>query len=136
MQSRSTDGDSRLPNEHFDATVLERFEALPGAEFLWVDHAGKTSCKTFRNEPSRDAAPRWMRLLLGLAERMADELELGRPRILVSVHEQALLVVGRGSSARIGLVSDDIGAAGMAMITTRQWLDSLEDETGGSADAG
>lgn len=105
------------------STALARLTSLPTAEFVWAELGGTTISQMSDEATVESGSRDWMKLQLAFAEQMARKLALGRPQILLSVHDERLLVVGATASVRVGLVLRDTGSAGMAMVTVRRWLD-------------
>lgn len=98
---------------------------LPGIELAWTSPSAHHSERCFRPEsaPHRPAAASWIRLQMSLAQRMAQELDLGEPRVMVTVHDERLLVMGLAQDAQVALVLQDPASAGMAMVRVRQWIE-------------
>lgn len=99
---------------------------LPGVEFAWsrVARTGAERLVVAPEAPPREGAGAWARLHMQLAMRMAEELELGSPKVTVTVHDQRLLVLGRAQGADVALVLSDPGSAGIALLRVRQWIES------------
>ncbi len=57
---------------------------------------------------------------MSLAKRMAQDLDLGQPRVMVTVHDQRLLVLGMAANTHVALVLRDPASAGMAMVRVRE----------------
>lgn len=63
---------------------------------------------------------------MGLAARMADELELGEAKVMVTVHDQRLLVLGVSEGCQLVLVLRDPASVGIALIRVRQWTEQQQ----------
>lgn len=111
-----------------DAAWADLLE-LPGVEFAWtrISQTGAERLVVTPGAPPREGAGAWAQLHTQLALRMAEELDLGIPKVTVTVHDQRLLVLGRAEGGDVALVLRDPGSAGIALLRVRQWI-----ERGGS----
>ncbi len=64
---------------------------------------------------------------MSLAKRMAQDLDLGQPRVMVTVHDQRLLVLGMAANTHVALVLRDPASAGMAKVRVREWIELQPD---------
>lgn len=125
--SRTKGGASPRPSEYGPLdTLLE----LSGVEFAWtsgsVTEPERYVCPD--EAPARPTAVAWARLQMAHAQRAAEELDLGQPRVLVTVHDRRLLVLGMGTGTQVALVLREPASAGMAMVKVRQWIEAHEGE--------
>lgn len=129
----STADNGRPPEGQANATQPESGDApgwdvlmeLPGIELAWTSPSAHHRERCFRPEsaPQRPGAASWIRLQMSLAQRMAQELDLGEPRVMVTVHDERLLVMGLAQDVQVALVLQDPASAGMAMVRVRQWIE-------------
>lgn len=111
--------------------AAEPFETLPGVQFVCVHHEGETTGRTFDDGELDERVSAWMKLTMALAQSMATQLELGPPRIVMSIHDGTLFVVAGETARWVGLVSREPSAAGMAIIAVKKWMEApREDEKG------
>ncbi len=105
---------------------------LPGIEFAWTSGSAGGAERTVRGDslPERPTAASWARLQISLAKRIAQDLDLGQPRVMVTVHEQRLLVLGMAAGTHVALVLRDPASAGMAMVRVRQWIEEQQPHPG------
>ncbi len=107
---------------------LRRLLELPGVELLVTSEAnGEPVEVCVDGAPVRPQASVWFRLLAGLAGRLGEEQRLGRPRVIVSMYDERLLVVGVSDEALVGLVLRDPSSVGIAMVKVRQWTEQREE---------
>lgn len=109
---------------------------LPGIEFAWTSPSALYPERCFQPDsmPQRPRATSWFRLQMSLAQRMAQELELGEPKVMVTVHDERLLVMGLARDAQVALVLQDPASAGMAMVRVRQWIEMQPQQSGARSD--
>lgn len=107
---------------------LRRLFELPGVELLVTcDVGGEPLAVRADDAPEREQAAVWFRLLANMVGRMGEEQELGRPRVIVSMYDERLLVVGVSEDALVGLVMRDPSSVGIAMVKVRQWTEHRDE---------
>ncbi|MGH1343365.1 MAG: hypothetical protein ACRBN8_17535 [Nannocystales bacterium] len=112
-------------SEDGDPPGWTALQELPGIEFAWTSASSRYPERFFHREstPQRPTAASWAQLQTSLAGRIAQELDLGQPRVMVTVHDQRLLVVGIADETQTAVVLQDPASAGMAIVRVRQWIE-------------
>lgn len=98
---------------------------LPGVELAWTSPSATHPERCFRPDasPQRPSAAAWAQLQMSLAKQTAQELHLGEPSVMVTVHDERLLVMGMAQGTQVALVLQDPASAGIAMVRVRQWIE-------------
>ncbi len=101
----------------------ERLSELPGAEFIWIQTPREAFSRMLDNASPPAQIDEWFRLLSRFAQRMGAELHLGQPRVMVTIYEAKLSVVGLSPGVQVGLILRNPSTAGLAMVAVREWMD-------------
>lgn len=94
---------------------------LPGIKYAWISAGASQPSPQAARSDGAEAV--WAKLQMALAGRIAEELELGKPRVLVTVHDRQLLVLGLADHAQVALILNDPSSAGMAMLRVKAWIE-------------